>query len=129
GVRRIASVFIVLSHLTPCFAEYIEWPARGKDGPIRLFQYPILRLLGEGQFFVSIFFVLLGFTNSISVIRLSNSGDFKKPSLRLPPVFLQPSWLGLSANLVRLMLETSMLVGGIEKHPAQAQAGVERSVI
>jgi hypothetical protein len=68
----------VLSHLTPCFAEYIEWPARGKDGPIRLFQYPILRLVGEGQFFVSIFFVLLGFTNSISVVRLSNSGNFQK---------------------------------------------------
>lgn len=77
GLRGVASLFVVSSHLTLCFARSIVPPSIGQDGPSKLFQRPFLRLLGQGNAAVAIFFVLLGFVNSLKPIQQSRSGNVK----------------------------------------------------
>lgn len=48
-------------------------PSAGMDGPVSLFQRPFLRLIGQGNAAVAVFFVLLGFVNSLKPIRQSRS--------------------------------------------------------
>lgn len=66
---------MVSSHITLCFARGIVPPSKGQDGPSLLFQRPFFRLIGQGNAFVSIFFVLLGFCNSLRAIQLSRTGN------------------------------------------------------
>ncbi|EDN02496.1 hypothetical protein I7I51_07493 [Histoplasma capsulatum] len=73
GLRGIASIFVVSSHITLCFARGIVPPSKGQDGPSTLFQRPFFRLIGQGNAFVAIFFVLLGFCNSLRAIQLSRA--------------------------------------------------------
>ncbi|PGH06076.1 hypothetical protein AJ80_08244 [Polytolypa hystricis UAMH7299] len=75
GLRGIASIFIVSSHITLCFCRSIVPPSQGYDGPVALFQRPILRLIGQGNAFVAVFFVLLGYVNSLKAISLSRTGS------------------------------------------------------
>ncbi|KAJ9257457.1 hypothetical protein DTO212C5_8906 [Paecilomyces variotii] len=74
GLRGIAAVGVVASHTTLCFARYIVPPSFGEDGSVALFQRPFFRLVGQGQAFVAIFFVLLGFVNSLKPATLARSG-------------------------------------------------------
>ncbi|KKA18906.1 hypothetical protein T310_7146 [Rasamsonia emersonii CBS 393.64] len=74
GLRGIASVFVVSSHVTLCFARYIVPPALAENGPSALFQRPFLRLVGQGNAWVAVFFVLLGFVNSLKTVQLARVG-------------------------------------------------------
>lgn len=74
GLRGIASLLVVSSHTTLCFARSVVPPSLGQDGPVNLFQRPFLRLIGQGNAAVAIFFILLGFVNSIKTIQLSRAG-------------------------------------------------------
>ncbi|KAF3492268.1 uncharacterized protein GIQ15_01785 [Arthroderma uncinatum] len=74
GLRGIASLFVVASHITLCFARSVIPPSISTDGPSRLFQNPFLRLIGQGNAAVSVFLVLLGFVNSLKAIQLIRSG-------------------------------------------------------
>lgn len=64
----------MFSHTTLCFARTIVPPSDGQDGPISFYQRPFIRLPGQGNAFVAIFFVLLGFVNSLKAIKLSRTG-------------------------------------------------------
>ncbi|KAM5477422.1 hypothetical protein McanCB56680_007392 [Microsporum canis] len=74
GLRGIAALFVVASHITLCFARSVIPPSISTDGPRRLFQNPFLRLIGQGNAAVSVFLVLLGFVNSLKTIQLIRSG-------------------------------------------------------
>ncbi|KAL1969620.1 hypothetical protein VTN77DRAFT_8173 [Rasamsonia byssochlamydoides] len=74
GLRGIASIFVVSSHVTLCFARYVVPPALSENGPSALFQRPFLRLVGQGQAWVAVFFVLLGFVNSLKAVQLARVG-------------------------------------------------------
>ncbi|EGD95170.1 hypothetical protein TESG_02662 [Trichophyton tonsurans CBS 112818] len=74
GLRGIAALFVVASHVTLCFARSVMPPSISTDGPRRLFQNPYLRLIGQGNAAVSVFLVLLGFVNSLKTIQLIRSG-------------------------------------------------------
>ncbi|KAK2879469.1 hypothetical protein FQN49_000853 [Arthroderma sp. PD_2] len=74
GLRGIASLFVVASHLTLCFARSLIPPSISTDGPSKLFQNPYLRLIGQGNAAVSVFLVLLGFVNSLKAISLILAG-------------------------------------------------------
>ncbi|KAI9928898.1 hypothetical protein ASPWEDRAFT_169267 [Aspergillus wentii DTO 134E9] len=74
GLRGIAAVFVVASHTTLCFARYVVPPSFSETGHIALFQRPFLRLVGQGQSFVAIFFILLGFVNSLKAVQLARTG-------------------------------------------------------
>lgn len=56
------------------FDRSLVLPSSSNNGPTKLFQRPILRLISQGQAFVAIFFILLGYVNSLKVIKLSRQG-------------------------------------------------------
>lgn len=49
-------------------------PALAENGPSALFQRPFLRLVGQGNAWVAVFFVLLGFVNSLKTVQLARVG-------------------------------------------------------
>ena len=75
GLRGIAAVYVMFSHLTMAFARYIVRPADGEMGPQQWMQKPILRLVGQGQAWVACFIILSGFVNSLKAIKLVRQGN------------------------------------------------------
>lgn len=51
-------------------------PRSAERGPYFIFQLPIFRLFAQGQAWVAIFFVLLGFVNSLKTIQQSRAREF-----------------------------------------------------
>ncbi|RMZ79463.1 hypothetical protein DV738_g3394, partial [Chaetothyriales sp. CBS 135597] len=76
GLRGIAAVGVVASHLVICYARAIIPPCCGEneDRPL-LFQLPILRLVAAGHSWVAIFFILMGFVNALKPLQLVRSGQ------------------------------------------------------
>lgn len=72
GLRGIASLFVVSSHLTLCFARRLILPccAADSESPL-IWQYPPFRLVGMGHSWVAIFFILLGFVNALKPLKLA----------------------------------------------------------
>ena len=78
GLRGIAAVGVVASHLTLSFALHLVRPGDdGPDGPTRLFQRPILRIFVQGNAFVALFFILTGFVNSLKPLKQSQANDIE----------------------------------------------------
>ena len=75
GLRGIAAVYVMFSHMTLAFARYIVAPNLGDNGPSFIMQRPIFRLVGQGPAWVSIFIILSGFVNSLKPIKLARSGQ------------------------------------------------------
>ncbi|KAL8940662.1 MAG: hypothetical protein Q9211_002167 [Gyalolechia sp. 1 TL-2023] len=74
GLRGIAAVFVMFSHLSLAFARYIVLPSFGMNGKILLMQRPIFRLVGQGAAWVALFIILSGFVNSLKPIKLARGG-------------------------------------------------------
>lgn len=88
GLRGIASVFVVASHLTLCYARSIIPPCCGPDNTTsRLFQRPILRLVASGHSWVAVFFILMGFVNSLKPLSLARSGQNDQALAKLASSF------------------------------------------
>jgi hypothetical protein len=49
-------------------------PAVGETGQPYLFQRPFFRLIGQGNAWVAVFFILLGFVNSLKTVQLARAG-------------------------------------------------------
>ncbi|KAK5507868.1 hypothetical protein LTR07_011092 [Exophiala xenobiotica] len=79
GLRGVAAVYVVSSHLVLCYARGLIPPccAPGSTSP-SLFQRPILRLVASGHSWVAIFFILMGFVNALAPLRLARSGQADK---------------------------------------------------
>ncbi|KAL9130625.1 MAG: hypothetical protein Q9217_001239 [Psora testacea] len=75
GLRGIAAVYVMFSHMTIAFARYIIPPATSENGPSYWMQRPILRLVAQGPAWVSCFIILSGFVNSLRPIKLSRAGQ------------------------------------------------------
>lgn len=84
GLRGIAAAFVVASHLTLCYARGLVPPCCGPDNVTpRLFQRPILRLVTSGHSWVALFFILMGFVNSLSPLSLARSGQVDQALAKL----------------------------------------------
>ena len=75
GLRGVASIFVVASHTILSFAPHLILPANSSNGPVDLFQRPILRLISQGPAWVALFFVLSGFVNALKPIRQARAGS------------------------------------------------------
>ncbi|KAL8721971.1 MAG: hypothetical protein Q9225_001446 [Loekoesia sp. 1 TL-2023] len=75
GLRGIAAVFVMFSHLSIAFARWIVLPSFGKGGQVLLMQRPIFRLVGQGAAWVALFIILSGFVNSLKPIKLARGGN------------------------------------------------------
>jgi peptidoglycan/LPS O-acetylase OafA/YrhL len=71
GLRGIAALYVVASHLVLCYARGLVNPccAPGSEQP-QLLQRPIFRLFASGHSWVAVFFILLGFVNALKPISL-----------------------------------------------------------
>ncbi|KAJ5793683.1 hypothetical protein N7457_000282 [Penicillium paradoxum] len=74
GLRGIAALFVVASHTCLSFATYLVPPSFAETGNSILFQRPFLRLVIQGQAWVAIFVVLLGFVNALKPLQLARRG-------------------------------------------------------
>jgi Acyltransferase family len=75
GIRGIASLFIVTSHLVRAYIPNYLSPADDYNETPHLFQRPFLRLIAAGPFWTSIFFLLSGYVCAFKPIRLANAGQ------------------------------------------------------
>ena len=67
---------VVASHTVLCFCRYMVLPRSSDNGPYYFFQLPIARLPAQGQAWVAVFFVLLGFVNPLKTISQCRSGEY-----------------------------------------------------
>ncbi|KAJ5135572.1 uncharacterized protein N7515_004850 [Penicillium bovifimosum] len=74
GLRGIAAVFVVSSHTCLSFARGLVPPSYAETGDSALFQRPFFRLVIQGQAWVAIFVVLLGFVNALKPLQLARRG-------------------------------------------------------
>ncbi|KAG8525838.1 uncharacterized protein KY384_000598 [Bacidia gigantensis] len=75
GLRGIAAVYVMFSHMTLAFARYIVAPCISENGPSHLMQKPIFRLVAQGPAWVASFIILSGFVNSLRPIKLAKAGQ------------------------------------------------------
>ncbi|KAL8786679.1 MAG: hypothetical protein Q9213_002614 [Squamulea squamosa] len=75
GLRGIAALFVMFSHMTMAFARWIVIPSYGKNGPVYLMQRPIFRLVASGAAWVAVFVILSGFVNSLKAVKLARAGQ------------------------------------------------------
>ncbi|MCJ1444029.1 MAG: hypothetical protein MMC23_004529 [Stictis urceolatum] len=75
GLRGIASIYVVASHIVLCIARRLVLPCCGHEGTSTpaLFQRPIFRLVAQGHSWVALFFILMGFVNALKPIKLSRT--------------------------------------------------------
>ncbi|QDS74981.1 hypothetical protein FKW77_005278 [Venturia effusa] len=84
GLRGLAALGVVSSHLVLCFARSLVAPCHeGKDGPMYLFQRPFLRLIVQGQSFVALFFILMGFVNSLKPLKQAQAHQYEEALMAL----------------------------------------------
>ncbi|KAJ5887820.1 hypothetical protein N7495_007861 [Penicillium taxi] len=74
GLRGLAAIFVVASHTSLSFATFLIPPSFAETGKSSLFQRPFFRLVIQGQAWVAIFFILLGFVNSLKAVHLARTG-------------------------------------------------------
>lgn len=75
GLRGIAALFVVTSHISRAFAPTLLDPQRGYDARPTLFHLPFLRLPAQGPPWVALFFVLTGYVNAMRPIKQARSGN------------------------------------------------------
>ncbi len=115
GLRGIAAVFVMFSHLTIAFARYIVRPGDGIGGPSRWMQAPIFRLVGQGPAWVACFFILSGFVNSLKPIKLARSGQIDTALSNLAVSSFRRSWrLFLPATAATIISWFICQLGGYE---------------
>ena len=76
GLRGIAALYVVASHVVLCYAQQLVNPccAHNSNRP-ELLQRPILRLIASGHSWVAVFFILLGFVNSLKPLSLARKAQ------------------------------------------------------
>ncbi|EER28782.1 hypothetical protein D8B26_000936 [Coccidioides posadasii str. Silveira] len=75
GLRGVASFVVVTGHLCTAFVPYLHSPALSENGPMSLWQLPILRLCVGGRGAVAVFFIITGFVNSINPVKNARNNN------------------------------------------------------
>ncbi|TID20841.1 Acyltransferase 3 [Venturia nashicola] len=74
GLRGIACIFVVTSHLALGYAEWLTQPVRKQYGTPAFYNGPFIRIFAEGRPWVSMFLLLTGFVNALKPIKLARAG-------------------------------------------------------
>ncbi|MCJ1460500.1 hypothetical protein MMC28_010882 [Mycoblastus sanguinarius] len=78
GLRGIASLLVVTSHLTRAFAPTLLAPAESETTSGSIFHLPILRLPAQGPPWVALFFLLTGYVNAMKPIKQARNGSISQ---------------------------------------------------
>ncbi|KAF2816198.1 uncharacterized protein BDZ99DRAFT_406765, partial [Mytilinidion resinicola] len=102
GLRGIASVLVIVTHLARAFDYRLFWPKDNADTTPRLLQYPIIRVPWQGRIGVPIFAFLTGFVCALKPLKLSQAGNpyaayeaIAKSAFRRPPRLILPATIAL----------------------------------
>jgi peptidoglycan/LPS O-acetylase OafA/YrhL len=102
GLRGIASILIVVSHLSLAWDPALFAPRDDEDVASRFLQWPILRVPWQGRFGVPIFAFLTGYVLSLKPIKQSRAGDplaaftsLARSAFRRPARFILPATIAL----------------------------------
>ena len=117
GLRGIAALYVVASHLTLCFSRFVVTPCCADDQSRTpwLFQRPIFRLIASGHSWVAVFFVLLGFVNALKPIRQARNGDSEPALMGLSTAAFRRSFrLVLPATAATVISWTLCQLGAYE---------------
>ncbi|PGH11832.1 hypothetical protein AJ79_04629 [Helicocarpus griseus UAMH5409] len=102
GLRGIASVLVVLTHLSRAWAYELFFPQNSEEEPPTLFQLPILRIPWQGRIGVTIFAFLTGYVCALKPLRLSRTGNYQaafsaisKSAFRRPPRLMLPATIAM----------------------------------
>ncbi|KAF2434181.1 hypothetical protein EJ08DRAFT_495241 [Tothia fuscella] len=74
GLRGIAAVFVVSSHLTLGYAPHLKQPSRDEHTSPAFYNLPFVRVFSEGVPWVTIFLLLTGFVNALKPIKQARAG-------------------------------------------------------
>ena len=75
GLRGIASLLVVTSHLARAFAPTFLAPAENKSDLGSIFHLPFLRLPAQGPPWVALFFLLTGYVNAMKPMKQARNGS------------------------------------------------------
>ncbi|KAI9806596.1 MAG: hypothetical protein M1825_006053 [Sarcosagium campestre] len=75
GLRGVAALLVVTSHVCRSIAPYLIYPAFSEQGDMTALQIPLIRLPAQGPPWVALFFVLSGYVNAIKPVKMSRSGS------------------------------------------------------
>ncbi|KAI9848908.1 MAG: hypothetical protein M1838_000349 [Thelocarpon superellum] len=75
GLRGIASVMVIVTHLTRAFDIDLFIPQSREDGEPRLMQLPFLRIAPQGRIGVTIFAFLTGYVCALKPLKQTRAGD------------------------------------------------------
>jgi peptidoglycan/LPS O-acetylase OafA/YrhL len=76
GIRGIAALTVVVYHLMTCFTPFSNSPAIAENGTMEFLQWPIIRVIpAGGQTVVALFFLVTGYSNSVSAFTRIHSGN------------------------------------------------------
>ena len=75
GLRGVASVFVVTSHLVRGYAIWLLRPAVEENGYIPWYEWPFIRAYAEGWPWVAVFLILTGFVNTIQPVQKARTGN------------------------------------------------------
>ncbi|PGH06382.1 transcription initiation factor TFIID subunit 11 [Blastomyces parvus] len=102
GLRGIASVLVILTHLARAWDYDLFLPQNGEDIPPRWLQLPILRIPWQGRIGVTIFAFLTGYVCALKPLKLARSGNYtaafstiSKSAFRRPPRLILPATIAM----------------------------------
>src|SRR4051812_4233029 len=99
GLRGIASVMVVMTHVARAFDYALFFPRDNPDAPPRFLQYPIIRVPTQGRIGVPIFAFLTGFVCALKPLKLGRNRHQQgealmavaKSAFRRPPRLVLPA--------------------------------------
>jgi len=110
GLRGLASVSVVITHLARAFDAVLFYPNTGPlpDNAPRLLQWPIIRVFIHGRIGIAIFALVTGYVCALKPIRQSKAGNIegalssvaKSAFRRIPRLFLPTTMATLIMWLV-----------------------------
>lgn len=75
GLRGLAAVFVMTSHVGLGYADFLEAPRRANQ-PAYWYNAPFARVIFEGSPWVSVFLILTGFVNALKPLKQARSGNY-----------------------------------------------------
>ncbi|TVY82707.1 hypothetical protein LSUE1_G005721 [Lachnellula suecica] len=100
GLRGIASVLVVITHINRAFNEQLFLPTTEEGAAPQFLQYPIVRVFVQGRTTIPIFSLVTGYVCALKPIRQFLAGDqdkaltgITKSAFRRIPRLVLPSWL------------------------------------
>lgn len=116
GLRGIASVMVIMTHISRAFDYHLFSPRDNPEVPPRFLQLPIIRVPAQGRIGVPIFAFLTGFVCALKPLKLSRHAHQRGEALIAvaKSAFRRPPRLILPAAIATLISFVLTLNGGYE---------------